>query len=188
MGGEGGYILKANALRLGSAGLLLCGASGAGKSAVTLTLLERAALKQRSAALIADDYCALRFMRASLYAEAAPHIAGIMEIRGAGLFRLPYENCAQIHLVVELAGKGERYPQGHLWHFPPQNGLRASAENTVAAADALADKTAESARENRAEKSTALPLLKLPQAGFADIIAVCHAIEAVLFGNPYIVL
>jgi len=147
----GGGLIKANSLRLGEYGLLLFGAAGAGKSALTLALLERAALFGRTAALIGDDYSRLRYEGGLVYAENPPHLAGALEIRGAGIFQMPYERSVRLDLAVELAGAGERYPQGHIW--------RGAA--------------------------ACLPLLKLPEAGKADILALCQAVEARLFKRPY---
>lgn len=162
----GALLIKANSLRLGIRGVLIYGAAGAGKSALTLALLERAALFGRSAALIGDDYSLLRQARGAVYAACPPHIAGALEIRGAGVFQTAYEAETLLTLAVELAGAGERYPQGHYWHWPQQ----------PAAAQA------EAAAPQRPE--AILPLLKLPQAGKADILALCHAVEAWLFKTP----
>jgi len=156
-----GGLIKANSLRLGEYGLLLFGAAGAGKSALTLALLERAALFGRTAALIGDDYSRLRYEGGLVYAENPPHLAGALEIRGAGIFQMPYERSVRLDLAVELAGAGERYPQGHRWR---------------GAALAPAGKGGEAA---------GLPLLKLPAAGKADMLALCQAVEARLFKLPY---
>lgn len=154
---EGSSLIKANSLRLAGCGVLIYGAAGAGKSALTLALLERAALFGRSAALIGDDYSLLRVKNGAVYAESPPHIAGALEIRGAGVFQMLYAQSAQLHLAIKLAGEGERYPQGHIWRW--QNSGQG--------------------------QSASLPLLKLPQADKAGILALCHAVEARLFKTPY---
>ncbi|KAA6204538.1 MAG: hypothetical protein DU429_05305 [Candidatus Tokpelaia sp.] len=161
-------LIKANSLRLGGYGLLLIGAAGAGKSALTLALLERAALFGRTAALIGDDYSRLRRENGALYAESPPHIAGALEIRGAGVFQMPYEPFVRLDLAVELAGEGERYPQGRSWHWPPAAQVPGARQKTGQ------------------KQGAGLPLLKLPQAGKADMTALCQAIEARLFKTAYI--
>jgi|GEM_PF-539575 len=164
----GSGLIKANSLRLGDYGLLLCGAAGAGKSALTLALLERAALFGRTAALIGDDYSRLRWENGNIYAESPPHIAGALEIRGAGIFQMPYEPVVRLDLAAELAGEGERYPQGHSWHWPPAARVTSAQQKT------------------EQKQGISLPLLKLPQAGKADMTALCQAIEARLFKKAYI--
>lgn len=154
-------LIKANSLRLGACGVLIFGAAGAGKSALTLALLERAALNRRSAALIGDDYSRIAAQDGALYARNPPHIAGALEIRGAGIFQMAFAAEAALHLAVELKGEGERSPQGHRRFFP---------ELTAGSAQAA---------------PLSLPLLKLPQLGKADMIALCQAIEAVLFKQAY---
>jgi len=160
-GAEQEILVRANSLRLGAYGVLILGETGAGKSALTLALLERAAWFGRSAALIGDDWTEIRCKAGALHAHNPPNIAGGLEIRGAGIFQMPFEPSGALHLAVELKGAGERYPQGHYWHLPQ---------------DCRTEKKAEIAP---------LPLLKLPEAGRTDILALCHAVEAKLFKRPY---
>jgi len=147
-----GQLYHANALKIGSYGILIMGASGAGKSLVSLTLLERAQLFGRAGVLVSDDYVLLRLEEGKLVAHAPTAIRGAIEIRGAGLFTMPHQGSTQLQLVVELRGKGERFPQGRYF-------------------DCL---------------GVSLPLLKLPEAGKADILAICHAIEAHLFKQRWV--
>lgn len=108
-------IYHANALRLGTFGVLITGASGTGKSVLTLALVERGAIFGHGAALVGDDYVYLEAVAGRLIAHAAAPIAGAMEIRGAGLFAVDYEENVILDLVVVLGETGERYPQAHMF-------------------------------------------------------------------------
>jgi len=103
-------LIHANALALGDYGVLILGATGAGKSLLTLTLIERAYGARRHAQLVADDYCEMTSQSGKLIARAPHSIRGAMEIRGAGLFSLPYQESVALDLVVELVASPPRYP------------------------------------------------------------------------------
>ncbi|MBX8803485.1 hypothetical protein HBA92_22545, partial [Ochrobactrum sp. MR28] len=49
------FVFHATSLVLGSFGILICGASGSGKSSLALTLIERAQQTGRVGTLISDD-------------------------------------------------------------------------------------------------------------------------------------
>ena len=107
-----GFVFHATSLVLGSFGILLCGASGSGKSSLALTLIERAQQSGRVGMLISDDQTIISTENGNLIASAPHEIAGAVEIRGAGLFEVPYQPQAEINLLVELltADKAPRYP------------------------------------------------------------------------------
>ncbi|RCL00652.1 MAG: hypothetical protein JSC188_000902 [Candidatus Tokpelaia sp. JSC188] len=140
-------IQHGNALLLGNFGVLIIGLSGSGKSVLTLALIERSHLVGRKAVLVGDDYVELKNIAGQLFAYAPLKIAGIMEIRGAGLFKMAYGEKTRLDLVIELDKKGERYPEEHFFE----------------------------------RMQVRLPLLKLPQLGKSDLLALCHAVEATLF-------
>jgi len=73
-------------------GVLLIGPSGAGKSDLALRLLFH------GFTLVADDRVDLR----DGVATAPQSLAGLLEIRGLGIVRLPHTPSARIALVVEL--------------------------------------------------------------------------------------
>lgn len=106
------FVFHATSLVLGSHGVLLCGVSGSGKSSLALTLIERAHQTGRVGTLISDDQTLLSAEGDRLIASAPHAIAGAIEIRGAGLFAVPYQPQAEISLLVELvpAEKAPRYP------------------------------------------------------------------------------
>ncbi|RCL02244.1 MAG: hypothetical protein JSC189_000557 [Candidatus Tokpelaia sp. JSC189] len=144
-------IQHGNALHLGGFGLLIIGLSGSGKSVLTLALIERSHLFGRKAALVGDDYVELENMTGQLFAYAPLQIAGVIEVRGAGLFKMAYEEKTRLDLVIELDKKGERYPEEHFF-------------------------------ENMQVR---LPLLKLPQLRESDVLGLCYAVEATLFGTRW---
>jgi serine kinase of HPr protein (carbohydrate metabolism regulator) len=46
-----------------------------------------------------------------LLVRPAEALAGLLEVRGAGILQLPYEPSAVIGLVVDLAVDGQRWPE-----------------------------------------------------------------------------
>jgi HPr kinase/phosphorylase len=80
-------------------GVLLLGPSGSGKSDLLLRLLDR------GFALVADDQVEVE----DGVATAPTVLAGLVEIRGLGILRLPYKATARLALAVTLA-PGARLP------------------------------------------------------------------------------
>jgi RNase adaptor protein for sRNA GlmZ degradation len=104
--GDGGLI-HGTAVAIGGRGLLLRGPPGAGKSDLALRLIGLGAV------LIADDQ--VRLYRAGPCLLAAPPdtIAGLIELRGVGIRRLPYCRDVPLALIVDLVPEGavERLPE-----------------------------------------------------------------------------
>ena len=90
--------LHASAAARDGAGVIILGASGAGKSDLVLRLLDRGFV------LIADDQVLVQ----DGVASAPAALAGMLEVRGLGLLRLPHV-AAPLVLAVQL-GLGERLP------------------------------------------------------------------------------
>ena len=74
-------------------GVLLLGPSGVGKSDLLLRLLDR------GFALVADDQVCVE----NGFANAPATLAGLLEVRGLGIVRLPFVPRARLVLAVELA-------------------------------------------------------------------------------------
>jgi HPr kinase/phosphorylase len=84
-------------------GVLILGPSGAGKSDLVLRLMGR------GWDLVADDQVELAVEGSALMARTPPALAGMLEVRGLGLFRdLPHSLAAPVRLVVALLAAGER--------------------------------------------------------------------------------
>jgi HPr kinase/phosphorylase len=83
-----------------SAGVLLTGPTGSGKSDLLLRLLDRGFL------LVADDRVEVEDGMASPPAA----LAGLLEVRGLGLLRLPHLPSARLALAIELGRPAARLP------------------------------------------------------------------------------
>src|SRR5690349_23777295 len=82
-------------------GVLLTGPPGAGKSDLLLRLLSR------GFDLVADD----RVEIADGVARPARDLAGLLEVSGLGIVRLPHVASARLALVVELGDHAARLPE-----------------------------------------------------------------------------
>src|SRR5690348_16342941 len=104
--------VHASAVLVGPRAVLIRGPSGAGKSRLALALLRAAESGQLPfALLVADDRSHLEPRHGRLLVRAAPELAGLIEVHGLGVRRLPYEPVAVVGLVVDLAaGDGARLP------------------------------------------------------------------------------
>jgi HPr kinase/phosphorylase len=88
--------LHASCVAVEGRGLLVLGASGAGKSALALRLI---ALGAR---LVADDRTEVTALAGRLVARCPPALRGLIEARGIGLLRAPPLDSADIALVADL--------------------------------------------------------------------------------------
>jgi HPr kinase/phosphorylase len=104
--------IHASAVLVGARAVLIRGPSGAGKSRLALALIEAAqAGALRFARLVGDDRVHLEVVHARLLVRAAAQLAGLIEVRGVGIRRLPFEPVAVVGLVVDLqSADGARLP------------------------------------------------------------------------------
>lgn len=98
MSTAGSLVMQASAVAIGGRALIIEGPPGSGKSSLTLALIDR------GAALIGDDGVTLTRDGEQLRASAPPHIAGLLEVRGVGLARLPVAAPAPAALILTLGG------------------------------------------------------------------------------------
>lgn len=94
--------IHASAALYDGCGVLVRGASGAGKSRLVLDLLDDATARGRDAALIADDRVEVTAHHGRVVARAPETIAGRVELRGLGIVRIGHETAAVVALVVDI--------------------------------------------------------------------------------------
>jgi serine kinase of HPr protein (carbohydrate metabolism regulator) len=143
--------VHASCVAIGAKGVLLLGASGAGKSDLALRLIDG------GAKLVADDRCEFFVRGGKLHVRPPARIAGLMELRGIGIVALPYARSVAVAMAVRLGQNRERLPKP-AFYAPPAplealtpvplimvNGRNAAAAPRIRAA--LAAFSAESFRD-----------------------------------------
>jgi HPr kinase/phosphorylase len=96
--------IHASAVVVGARALLIRGGAGSGKSSLVFALLEAAqAAHIKFARLVADDRALVEATHGRLLVRPVPELAGLLEIRGLGIRRVPYEPVAVVSYVVDLA-------------------------------------------------------------------------------------
>ncbi|MBX3519725.1 MAG: HPr kinase/phosphatase C-terminal domain-containing protein [Xanthobacteraceae bacterium] len=109
---QGSGSEHATAVLAGPRAVLIRGPAGSGKSQLAWSLLKAAERGEIPfARLVADDRVALSVVNGRLIASAPKQIEGLIELRGAGIRRVPFEPFAVVGLVVDLAARdAERVP------------------------------------------------------------------------------
>jgi HPr kinase/phosphorylase len=106
-------LIHATSVCVNGAGILLYGESGAGKSDLALRLIVA------GGKLISDDVTLLRQDRitGNVTIHPAPNTAGMLEIRGFGIYKTEYIEGVKLHSVFQLvndpqksAGQSEIFP------------------------------------------------------------------------------
>ena len=95
--------IHATAVLTGPKAVLIRGPAGAGKSRLAWDLIEAARGALPFARLVADDRVFVEAHAGRLLVRPIAELAGMLEIRGLGIRRLPYETLAIVGLVVDLA-------------------------------------------------------------------------------------
>lgn len=101
------HLVHATSVEIGGHAVLIRGPSGSGKSDLGLRLVDQGAL------LVADDQSGLSAENGRLFVSCPPQIAGMLEVRGLGILRLPHRDRVPLALVVDLvaAKDVERLPE-----------------------------------------------------------------------------
>lgn len=99
-------------------GVMLVGASGAGKSDLALRLIDRGAI------LVSDDYTDVERVGETLVATPPHTIAGRIEVRGVGIVAVPFAPSIAVRLMVELGNEVERMPDAR-WRTIADQRMRA---------------------------------------------------------------
>ena len=112
--GDGPDTHHGTAIAVSGRAALIVGPSGAGKSDLALRCLAVAptALIPAAAQLVADDRVIISLAGGRLRVAAPETIRGKLEVRGMGIFKVPYVASAELALVVDLVAPGavERLP------------------------------------------------------------------------------
>lgn len=104
--------IHASCVLIGETGILIRGPSGSGKSTLARGLLDQARQMGRWARLVGDDRVAIEACHGRLVARGHPEIAGRLELRGVGLFRVDHEPAMVVRLVVDCLSEPEsRLPE-----------------------------------------------------------------------------
>lgn len=97
-------LLHATAVAINGGGVLMLGPSGSGKSDLALQLIDRGAV------LISDDGVLVEAGTPLPILRTAPNIAGMIEMRGIGIVKVPFADEVPLRLVVRTGERGERLP------------------------------------------------------------------------------
>lgn len=105
--------IHASAVLVGRRAVLIQGPSGSGKSQLALALLEAAQTGTLPfARLVADDRAEIEAVHGRLLVRPPEALAGLIESRGLGIRRVPYEPVAVVGLIVDLAASdASRMPE-----------------------------------------------------------------------------
>ncbi len=104
--------IHASAVLVGTRAVLIRGPSGSGKSRLALELIWAAhGGSLPFARLVGDDRVHVEAAHGRLLVRPAAALAGLIEVRGVGIRKLPYEASAVVGLVVDLAADAERLPR-----------------------------------------------------------------------------
>lgn len=96
-------------------GILLLGAPASGKSDLALRLI-----LHHQAILVSDDRTDIEIKSNKAYANTPQKIAGMIEVRGVGIQKMPYISGIEIKLAVELVKtykEIERLPQEEFYEI-----------------------------------------------------------------------
>jgi serine kinase of HPr protein (carbohydrate metabolism regulator) len=119
----GPVFIHATAVAIAEAGVLIRGASGAGKSRLALALIAAAEGGGLFARLVGDDRIRLQNSGGRLIASGHPRIEGQIERRGHGILSVPVLTAAVVRLLIDLVPPTEGPPR-----YPAPDGGRANFE------------------------------------------------------------
>lgn len=102
--------IHATAVLVGSKAVLIRGEPGSGKSRLALRLIETGGRELPFVRLVGDDRVYLENRGGRLIARPPKELAGLLEIRGTGIVRVPFEEAAVVGLVIELDQPTHRMP------------------------------------------------------------------------------
>lgn len=98
------------AIAIEGRGVLIRGASGAGKSLLALDLLDHYTARGKQAELVADDQVMVSRQGDELRLSPPQSIAGMIELRGRGIVHRPFRAHIVLVLLVDLVPDLARLP------------------------------------------------------------------------------
>src|SRR3954447_14945011 len=102
--------IHASAVLIGARALLIRGPAGSGKSRLALALMQAGGTLPFTR-LVGDDRVYVEAAHGRLLVRSAEALTGLIEVRGLGIRRLPYEPLGVVGRVVDLgAADAERLP------------------------------------------------------------------------------
>lgn len=101
--------IHASAVLVGAHAVLIRGPAGSGKSQLALALIEAGVLPFTR--LVGDDRVHVEAAHGRLLVRPAEALAGLIEVRGLGIRKVPFERVAVVGVLVDLsAADSERLP------------------------------------------------------------------------------
>ena len=97
-------MVHASTVAIDGRAVLITGASGAGKSDLSLRLIDH------GFTLVSDDQTIIKRDGDRLIASPPSQLAGKLEIRGIGIVDMPHESGVPVALMVELTSDIQRLP------------------------------------------------------------------------------
>jgi serine kinase of HPr protein (carbohydrate metabolism regulator) len=103
--------IHASAVLIGARAVLIRGPAGSGKSRLALALIQAGGGALPFTRLVGDDRVHLAAAHGRLLVRPAQALCGLIEVRGLGIRRVPFEPLATVGLVADLAAAdSERLP------------------------------------------------------------------------------
>jgi HPr kinase/phosphorylase len=108
-----GPTIHASAVLVGARAMLIRGPAASGKSRLALALLDAGTVGLLPfTRLVADDRAHVEAVNGRLLVSPPDQLKGLIEVRGLGIRRLPFESLAMAGWVVDLAAPdADRLPQ-----------------------------------------------------------------------------
>jgi serine kinase of HPr protein (carbohydrate metabolism regulator) len=106
-----GTTIHASAVLVGARAALIRGPAGSGKSSLALALIHAGGHSLPFTCLIGDDRVHVQAAHGRLLVRPAEALTGLLEVRGLGIRRVPFEPLAVVGLVIDVAAAdSERVP------------------------------------------------------------------------------
>ncbi len=99
-------------IEVNSVGVMIEGASGAGKTSLALGLLNATRIRHAGFNFVCDDQALMKTVNGELWASAPKSLAGKVELFGVGIADIRYIAQCKIDLVCELVNQADiiRHP------------------------------------------------------------------------------